>query len=68
VEREYCTTVSAANTDPSVACMRPTSLCLLWGSRSGIQSGIQAEAGLDKRDATRLQAETQNCCWAAVSC
>jgi hypothetical protein len=53
-EREYCTTVSAANTDPRVSCVRPVcACCLLWGSRSGTQSGTQAEAGLD---ATRLQA------------
>jgi hypothetical protein len=62
-EREYYTTVSAANTDPSVSCARPVCACLLWCSRSGTQSGTQAEAGLNKRDATRLQAETQDCCW-----
>jgi hypothetical protein len=28
-EREYCTTVSAANTDPRVSCVRPVCACCL---------------------------------------
>jgi hypothetical protein len=41
-------------------------LVFVGGSCSGTQSGTQAEAGLDNREATRLQAETQDCCWTAA--
>jgi hypothetical protein len=55
--RESTARPSPRPIETPVSSMRPTSLCLLWGSRSGIQSGTQAEAGLDNRDATRLQAD-----------
>jgi hypothetical protein len=42
-EREYCTAVSAANTDPSVSCVRPVCACcgaLVAGLSQGLSESL----------------------------